>query len=133
MAARSLDWLTDEERSRNLQLVVNNSRFLILPWVRIRYLASKILSLCAQQLPADWKQLYGNRPRLLETVVDAQFRGTSYLAANWICLGETRGRGRMDRGHDAHGRSVKQIFVYPLCRNVQRLLREPPISSRFLI
>jgi hypothetical protein len=134
MAARDrwIGW-TDKQRSRNLQLVVNNSRFLILPWIRIRYLASKILSLCAQQLPADWAQLYGNRPRLLETLVDAQFRGTSYLAANWIYLGETRGRGRMDRGHDAHGRGVKQIFVYPLCRNVQRLLREPPISSRFLI
>jgi Druantia protein DruA len=123
MAARDrwIGW-TDEQRSRNLQLVVNNSRFLILPWIRIRYLASKILSLCAQQLPADWKQLYGNRPRLLETVVDAQFRGTSYRAANWIYLGETRGRGRMDRSHNTHGRSVKQIFVYPLSQNVQRQL-----------
>ena len=123
MAARDrwIGW-TDEQRLRNLQLVVNNSRFLILPWVRVRYLASSILSLCAQQLPADWEQLYGYRPRLLETVVDAQFRGTSYRAANWIYLGETRGRGRMDRSHETHGRAVKQIYVYPLCRDAQRRL-----------
>lgn len=132
MAARD-SWIgwTNEERARNLQLVVNNSRFLILPWVRVRYLASAVLSLCTRQLPADWQQLYGYRPRLLETVVDAQFRGTSYRAANWIYLGETRGRGRMDQYHEAHGRSVKQIYVYPLCRNVQRRLREP--SHRTLL
>lgn len=126
MSARDgwIGW-TDEQRLRNLQLVVNNSRFLILPWVRIRYLASSILSLCARQLPDDWEQLYGYRPRLLETVVDTQFRGTSYRAANWIHLGETRGRGRMDHSHKAHGRAVKQIFVYPLSRDVQRSLREP--------
>ncbi len=121
---------TNEQRSRNLQLVVNNSRFLILPWIRVRNLASKILSLCARQLPTDWEQLYGYCPRLLETVVDAQFRGTSFRAANWIYLGETRGRGRMDRSHEAHGRSVKQIFVYPLCRNVQRQLREERVSAK---
>ena len=124
MAARDrwIGW-TDKQRSRNLQLVVNNARFLIFPWIRIRYLASKILSLCTQQLPADWKQLYGYSPRLLETVVDAQFRGISYRAANWIYIGETSGRGRMDCSHEAHGRSVKRIFVYPLSRNVQRQLR----------
>ncbi|HKZ79828.1 MAG TPA: DUF4338 domain-containing protein [Pyrinomonadaceae bacterium] len=126
MSARDgwIGW-TDEQRSRNLQLVVNNSRFLILPWVCVRYLASSILSLCARQLPNDWEQLYGYRPQLLETVIDTQFRGTSYRAANWIYLGETRGRGRMDRSHEAHGRAVKQIFVYPLSRDVQRRLREP--------
>jgi hypothetical protein len=125
MAARDswIDW-TNEQRARNLQLVVSNSRFLILPWVRVRYLASTILSLCARQLPADWRRLYGYRPLLLETLVDAQFRGTSYRAANWIYLGDTRGRGRMDRSHEAHGRAVKQIFVYPLCRDVQRRLIE---------
>jgi hypothetical protein len=125
MAARD-NWIgwTNEHRSRNLQLVVNNSRFLILPWVRVRNLASTILSLCARQLPTDWEQLYGYRPVLLETVVDAQFRGTSYRAANWIYLGESRGRGRMDHSHEAHGRAIKRIFVYPLCRNVQLRLRE---------
>lgn len=120
MAARDcwIGW-TNEEQARNLQLVVNNSRFLILPWVCVRNLASTILSVCARQLPADWERLYGYRPLLLETLVDAQFRGTSYQAANWTYLGETRGRGRMDHHHEAHGRSVKQIYVYPLCRDVQ--------------
>jgi len=125
MAARD-SWIgwTDEERARKLQLIVNNSRFLILPWVRVRYLASTILSLCARQLPADWECLYGYRPLLLETLVDAQFRGTSYQAANWTYLGETRGRGRMDQHHEAHGRAVKRIYVYHLCRDAQRRLRQ---------
>jgi hypothetical protein len=125
IAARD-SWIgwTNEQRSRNLQLVVNNSRFLILPWVRVRYLASTILSLCARQLPADWKRLYGYRPLLLETLVDAQLRGTSYRAANWIYLGETRGRGRMDQHHEAHGRAVKCIYIYPLCRDVQGRLTQ---------
>ena len=125
IAARD-SWIgwTNEQRSRNLQLVVNNSRFLILPWLRVRYLASTILSLCARQLPADWKRLYGYCPLLLETLVDAQFRGTSYRAANWIYLGETRGRGRMDQHHEAHGRAVKCIYIYPLCHDVQRRLTQ---------
>ena len=104
--------------------MVNNSRFLILPWVRVRYLASTILSLCARQLPADWERLYGYRPLLLETLVDAQFRGTSYRAANWVYLGETRGRGRMDQPHVAHGHAVKRIYIYPLCRDAQRRLTQ---------
>jgi len=125
MAARDrwIGW-TDEQRLRHLQLVVNNSRFLILPRVRVRYLASTILSLCARQLPADWERLYGYRPLLLETLVDAQFRGTSYKAANWTYLGETRGRGRMDQYHQAHGRAVKRIYVYRLCRDAQRRLAQ---------
>ena len=127
MAARDR-WIgcTNEERVRNLQLLVNNSRFLILPWVRIRYLASTILALCARQLPADWRRLYGYSPLLLGTLVDAQFRGASYRAANWIYLGDTRGRGRMDGNHEAHGRAVKQIYVYPLCRDMQSRLRQDP-------
>ncbi len=125
MAPRD-SWIgwTNEERARNLQFVVNNSRFLILPWVGVRYLASTILSLCARQLPTDWERLYGYRPLLLETLVAPQFRGTSYKAANWTYLGETRGRGRMDGNHEAHGRAVKQIYVYPLCRDVQRPLTQ---------
>jgi hypothetical protein len=123
MAARDrwIRW-TNEDRARNLQLVVNNSRFLILPWVQVRNLASTILSLSARQLPADWDRVYGYRPLLLETLVDKQFRGTSYQAANWTYLGETRGRGRMDQRHEAHGRAVKRIYVYPLCRDVHRRL-----------
>lgn len=111
------------QREQNLQYIVNNSRFLILPWVRVSGLASKILSRCARQLPKDWQVHYGYRPLLLETLVDgARFAGTSYRAANWVLLGQTTGRGRMDRQRQA---TVKQkdIYVYPLCRQVQRRLQ----------
>ena len=125
MAARD-SWIgwNDEQRRRNLQLIINNARFLILPWVHVRGLASKILSLCSRQLPGDWEQRYGYRPLLLETLVDAKrFLGTSYRAANWIALGQTQGRGRMDRQHIAHGRDPKHIYVYPLCRDVRERLK----------
>jgi hypothetical protein len=119
---RWIGW-SDAQRRRNLQLIVNNARFLILPWVRVRGLASKILSLCARQLPADWEKRYGYRPLLLETLVDAsRFRGTCYRAANWVALGQTQGRGRMDRHHSSQGRTPKNIYVYPLCRNVRKRL-----------
>ncbi len=128
MAARDawIGW-NDQQRRRNLQYIVANSRFLILPWVSVRGLASKILSLAARQLPADWQQCYGYRPLLLETLVDpTRFRGTSYRAANWIGVGQTRGRGRMDRNHEATGRTVKDIYVFPLCRDARRRLCESP-------
>ena len=115
-----------EQRVQNLQLVVNNSRFLILPWVRVRGLASKILGQCARQLPGDWELRYGYRPLLLETLVDARrFRGTCYRAANWIHIGQTQGRGRMDSEHRANGLAPKDIYVYPLCREAQRQLCQP--------
>lgn len=114
---------TGTEREQNLQYIVNNSRFLILPWVRVSGLASKILSRCARQLPKDWQQRYGYRPLLLETLVDgARFAGTSYRAANWISLGQTTGRGRMDRQRQATVRP-KDIYLYPLCRHVQHGLQ----------
>jgi hypothetical protein len=115
---------SDRQRQRNLQAIVNNSRFLILPWVRVKGLASKILGLSARQMPKDWEFRYGTRPLLLETLVDAaRFRGTCYRAANWIYLGQTTGRGRMDREHKNHGQSVKAIYVYPLSRNAPQQLR----------
>ena len=101
---------TDEQRRRHLQSIVNNGRFLVLPWVHVKGLASKILALSARQLPHDWQTRYGHRPLLLETLVDAtRFRGTCYRAANWICVGQTTGRGRMDREHKAHGQAIKDI------------------------
>jgi hypothetical protein len=120
------------ERARNLPYIVNNSRFLILPWVRVKGLASKILAHCARHLPGDWERRYGYRPLLLETLVDGQrFTGTCYRAANWIPLGQTQGRGRMDRYHQADGSARKLVLVYPLCPNVQQRLREasPPRFS----
>jgi hypothetical protein len=128
---RGIGW-SPEERARNLPFVVNNSRFLLLPWVRVKGLASKILAQCARQLPRDWEQRYHSRPLLLETLVEEErFRGTCYRAANWIALGRTCGRGRMDRDHQAFLRP-KLVFVYPLCRHVpQRLCRAPaPTSAR---
>jgi len=119
---RWIGWSTDE-RARNLQLIVNNSRFLILPWVTVRYLASKILSQCARQLPRDWERIYGYRPVLLESMVDSsRFSGTCYRAANWVLLGETKGRGRMDRNHEETN-APKLVYVYPLERDARERLR----------
>ena len=124
MQARD-EWIgwSDEQRRHNLQSIVNNGRFLVLPWVRIKGLASKILALSARQMPRDWETRYGCRPVLLETLVDvARFRGTCYRAANWIHVGQTAGRGRMDREHTAHGQAVKDIYVYPLARDARQQL-----------
>jgi hypothetical protein len=123
MAARDrwIGW-SPEQRAHNLPFIVNNSRFLLLPWVRVKGLASKILGQAARQLPDDWRRLYGYRPLLLETLVEEErFRGTCYRAANWLALGRTQGRGRMDRDHQSPLRP-KLLFVYPLCRNVQQRL-----------
>jgi hypothetical protein len=125
MRARD-EWIgwSDLQRRQNLQAIVNNGRFLILPWVQVKGLASKILALSARQMPRDWEIRYGCRPLLLETLVDARrFRGTCYRAANWIHLGQTTGRGRMDRQHQAHNQAVKDIYIYPLVHNVQQHLR----------
>lgn len=124
MRARD-EWIgwSDQQRRRNLQSIVNNGRFLILPWVRVKGLASKILAHSARQMPRDWESRYGCRPLLLETLVDAtRFRGTCYRAANWIQVGQTTGRGRMDREHKAHGQPVKTIYIYPLVRDARQRL-----------
>jgi len=124
MAPRD-QWIgwNQEQKAQNLQLVVNNGRYLILPWVHVRGLASKILGQCARQLPGDWELRYGYRPLLLETLVDARrFRGTCYRAANWILVGQTQGRGRMDSEHRSYGLTPKDIYLYPLCRYVQQKL-----------
>jgi hypothetical protein len=118
---------SDAQRKRNLQWIVNNGRFLILPWVRVKGLASKILALSARQMPQDWQTRYGYRPLLLETLVDTQrFRGTCYRAANWLHVGQTAGRGRMDREHQRHGQVIKDIYVYPLVRDAREQLCGDP-------
>jgi hypothetical protein len=126
MAARDawIGW-DDLTRKRNLQRVVSNSRFLILPWVRVRNLASSVLSLAARALPGDWQSRYAIEPLLLETLVDpSRYRGTCYRAANWIELGVTSGRGRMDRAHRRHGACPKTVLVLPLVKDARRILRE---------
>jgi hypothetical protein len=118
---RWIGW-NDQQRKRNLQSIVNQSRFLILPWVHVPGLASKILAHSVRQLPGDFKRQYGRTPLLVETLVDAsRFSGTCYRAANWILLGQTHGRGRMDR-YNKSQLSKKLVFVYPLCQSVQKQL-----------
>lgn len=113
----------DSQRKERLQQVVCNSRFLILPWVRIPNLASHILSRSAREMATDWQSAYGTEPLLLETMVDpARFRGTCYRAANWISVGESSGRGRNDRDHQRHGEEPKQIWLFPLKKGCQREL-----------
>lgn len=116
-----------ETRARNLHYVVNNTRFLILPWVHSKNLASKILSLCAKQLPKDWEQRYGYRPALLETFVEKErFTGACYRAANWIHVGQTTGRGKWEQKGEHKVRApltIKDIYVYPLQRDVRTVLQ----------
>lgn len=126
---RWIGW-TEAQRRQNLPYVVNNSRFLILPWVHIQGLASHLLGWCARQLPQDWQRQYGVRPLLLETLVDpARFRGTCYRAANWLALGPTVGRGRMDRANVRAGHAPKDVYVYPLCRAVHQRLGTAPAPA----
>ena len=118
---RYIGW-SDATRQSNLPRVINNSRFLILPGTRIPHLASHILARAAQQLPRDWLARYGVEPVLMETLVDSsRYRGICYRAANWIDVGTTQGRGRMDSARIAP-LVPKQIFLYPLHRRWQRRL-----------
>jgi len=115
LAARDgfIGW-TAADRQRRLQLVVNNSRFLIFPWVRVKHLASRALAVAAQRISGDWQARYGYAPVLLETFVDgSRYAGSCYRAANWLALGQTAGRGRMD-GHKQYRLAPKLIYVYPL-------------------
>jgi hypothetical protein len=113
---------TKDQRQRNLHLVVNNARFLILPWVRCKNLASRILALVSKRLPDDWQARYAYRPVLLETFVEKpRFTGTCYKAANWQHLGDTQGRGKLDVLH-RNDQPIKSIWIYPLTRHFQRQL-----------
>ena len=113
---------TSEQRQRNLHLVVNNARFLILPWIRCKNLASRVLALAARRLADDWHGRYAYRPVLLETFVEKpRFTGHCYKAANWRYLGDTQGRGKLDTFH-RHSKSIKSVWVYPLDKNFRRRL-----------
>lgn len=113
---------TPEQRIHNLHLVVNNARFLILPWVTSKNLASKILAAAAKQLPHDWHACYAYQPVLLETFVEShRFQGTCYRAANWIHVGQTQGRGKLDR-HHRHAAPIKDIYLYPLHKHFRQTL-----------
>jgi hypothetical protein len=113
---------TPNVREVRLNLIVNNARFLILPWVQSKNLASKLLGLVVRRLANDWHERYGYRPVLLETFVEKdRFAGTCYRAANWIFLGHTRGRGKLDRTN-ACTLPIKSIWVLPLSQKFREIL-----------
>ena len=128
------EWIGWDEKQRqaNLHLVINNVRFLILPWVKVKYLASTLLGLSAKIVPDQWQKRYNYRPLVIETFVEKQrFTGTSYKAANWIYLGQTRGKGRSGMNYYTHG-IIKDIFdVYPLTRisRLRKLLKSGGAAS----
>jgi hypothetical protein len=110
------------QRARPLEGIVNNTRFVIFPWARVPRLASHILSQVSRRLRRDWRAKYGQSLWLVETFVDRErFAGTCYRAANWICLGQTQGRGRQGPA----GRlstTIKDVYVWPLHRDFRRYL-----------
>jgi hypothetical protein len=111
-----------EARNRNIHFLAYNTRFLILPWVRISCLASHLLSRCARIVSSDWQRIYNHPLYWLETIVDTQqFQGTCYQAANWVLLGKTTGRGLNDRTHQAN-RSIKSVYGYPLVASFRQKL-----------
>ena len=113
---------TREQRERRLHLIVNNARFLILPWIKCRNLASRVLALISRRLCEDWQSHYAYRPVMIETFVEKpRFSGTCYKAANWKYLGDTQGRGKLDRLH-RHAEPVKSVWVYPLVGDFRQQL-----------
>lgn len=117
-------WIGWERPAREAHLgrMLNNARFLILPWVQVKNLASKVLALAAGRVGDDFATRYGERPVRLETFVETpRFRGTCYRAANWRSLGETAGRGTCDRTHQAD-LPRKAVYVYPLAADFRAAL-----------
>ena len=109
-------------RERNLPYVTNNSRFLVLPWVRVPHLASHLLSRIARRIQADWRAKYGHSLYCLETFVDrSRYRGVCYRAANWQLVGQSMGRSRNDRYHRLSV-PAKDHYLYPLTRDARRRL-----------
>ena len=122
---RWIGW-DDRARRQNLNRVINNSRFLIVPHVQVKNLASHALALATKRLTKDWLERYGIEPVLVETFVKhGRFTGASYRAANWIHVGLTQGRGRQDKANQ-YAEPVKDIYVYPLRTHTQAILRDGP-------
>jgi hypothetical protein len=121
---RYVGW-DQEQRKKNLCRIVINTRFLILPWVRVPHLASHLLGLNARRISQDWEKMYHHEVVWLETFVDPErgFEGTCYKAANWVYLGQTTGRGKDDRTNKAN-RSLKLVFGYPLRKAFRQVLRD---------
>jgi hypothetical protein len=120
---RYIGW-SAEARRRNIRFLAYNTRFLILPWVRVEHLASHILGRMAAEISADWRQMYGHPIYFLETFVDPErFRGTCYRAANWVVMGKTTGRGKQSNSY-VPNRSIKEVLGYPLTRRFRELLEQ---------
>ena len=118
---RFIGW-SAEARRRNIRFLAYNTRFLILPWVRIEHLASHILGRMAARISEDWQQMYGHPIYFLETFVDPErFRGTCYRAANWVLLGKTTGRGKQSNSY-VPNRSIKEVLGYSLTKRFRELL-----------
>jgi len=112
-----------EQRKKNLYLIANNARFLILPWIKSKNLASKILSLTARHLPDDWEEKYNIRPVMLESFVEKKrFTGTCYKAANWQLCGQTKGRGKLGPSGKMSV-PIKDVWVYPLDKKFRSILK----------
>ncbi|RLI67895.1 hypothetical protein DRO91_09690 [Candidatus Heimdallarchaeota archaeon] len=111
-------------KRKNLYRIANNSRFLILPWVQVKHLASKVLALSLKRLSRDWQNVHGHHVYLAETFVDtARFKGTCYKAANWLYVGHTKGSAKKGNAYHYHGQP-KAIYLYPLHHHFRRLLND---------
>ena len=120
---RFIAW-SAEARRRNIRYLAYNTRFLILPWIQVRHLASHLLSRMAKVISRDWEEIYAHAVTYLETFVDPErFRGTCYRAANWISLGLTTGRGKDDQAHKPN-RTLKEVLGYPLSGRFREILGE---------
>lgn len=118
---RFIGW-SAEKRRANIHFLAYNTRFLILPWVKVPHLASHLLARTALAISSDWEKLYHHPIYLLETFIDPQrFKGTCYRAANWILVGMTTGRGKNDQTRRVN-RSLKELLVYPLCNDFRKKL-----------
>lgn len=115
---------TPEVREKNLKYIINNSRFLILPWIKSKNLASWVLGAIKRRVQQDWEDRYGYRPVLMETFVDTErFKGTCYKAANWDLIGQTQGRGKYDR-FSKKELSIKELFITPLQKDWKDVLND---------
>jgi len=116
-----IGWDADT-RKAHLHLITNNMRFLILPWVKVPHLASHILGKVARRVSSDWQERYGHPIYMLETFVEKdRFQGTCYRAANWVWVGESKGRSRNDR-YGTLKVAIKDIYLYPLMKRFREML-----------
>jgi hypothetical protein len=122
-----IGWCT-KDREKRLNLVINNTRFLILPWIKVPNLASHTLSQVTHRIVSDWDKAHNYRPVLIETFVDTtQYQGTCYQAANWPCIGKTSGKDWKKNQANQDG-TVKSLYLYPLNPHFRSILKNEPIT-----